>query len=285
MQLSERFVIRPMQPHDLDLAIEWAATEGWNPGLHDAEAFHTADPEGFFLGLLDGQPVAAVSGVRYGEHYGFIGLFIVLPEYRDKTYGWRIGQAALSRLAGRTIGIDGVVAHQSSYQRLGFAYAHRNVRYQGEVAAAGSAVQSGIVALADRPFDEILAYDRSCFPEVRNAFLQRWIDTPGGCALGWMHQDRLAGYAVARPCREGFKIGPLFADSATGAEALLSGLLNRLPAGQTFFLDVPQTNPAAVALAESRGMQMVFETARMYRGPAPDLPIGHIFGITSFELG
>lgn len=285
MQLSERFVIRPMQPHELDLAIAWAATEGWNPGLNDAGVFYAADPQGFFIGLLDGKPIATVSGVRYGERYGFIGLFIVLPEYREKTYGWRIGQAALSRLAGRTIGIDGVVAHQPSYQRMGFVYAHRNVRYQGQTGAVHAADVPGLVSLADRSLDEILAYDRQCFPEVRSGFLQRWIEQPGAHALGWLHQGRLAGYAVARPCREGFKIGPLFADSPTGAEALLFGLLGRLPAGRSFYLDVPQTNTDAVAIAEALGMQMVFETARMYRGPAPDLPMSRIFGITSFELG
>ncbi len=284
MQLSERFVIRPMQPHELDLAIEWAATEGWNPGLNDAGVFYAADPQGFFIGLLDGKPIAAVSGVRYGERYGFIGLFIVLPEYREKTYGWRIGQAALSRLAGRTIGIDGVVAHQPSYRRMGFVYAHRNVRYQGQTGGAHSD-PPGLVSLADRSLDEILAYDRQCFPEVRSVFLQRWIEQPGANAFGWLHQGRLAGYAVARPCREGFKIGPLFADNPAGAEALLSGLLGRLPAGCSFYLDVPQNNTDAVAIAGRLGMQMVFETARMYRGPTPDLPMSRIFGITSFELG
>jgi len=29
----------------------------------------------------------------------------------------------------------------------------------------------------------------------------------------------------------------------------------------------------------------VFETARMYRGAAPDLPVDRWFGVTSFELG
>ena len=33
------------------------------------------------------------------------------------------------------------------------------------------------------------------------------------------------------------------------------------------------------------GLTPVFETARMYRGPAPALPLERIFGITTFELG
>lgn len=33
------------------------------------------------------------------------------------------------------------------------------------------------------------------------------------------------------------------------------------------------------------GLAPVFETARMYRGAMPRLPLERIFGITSFELG
>jgi hypothetical protein len=32
----------------LDQAMEWAAAEGWNPGLNDADCFHTADPTGLW---------------------------------------------------------------------------------------------------------------------------------------------------------------------------------------------------------------------------------------------
>jgi hypothetical protein len=40
-----------------------------------------------------------------------------------------------------------------------------------------------------------------------------------------------------------------------------------------------------VALARGAGMTPVFETARMYRGGDPGLPLDRVFGITSFELG
>jgi hypothetical protein len=51
------------------------------------------------------------------------------------------------------------------------------------------------------------------------------------------------------------------------------------------FWDVPESNPAAVELARSHGMEMVFEAARMYKGAAPALPVERIFGTTSLELG
>ena len=29
----------------IEMAIDWAETEGWNPGKHDAECFYAAGPE------------------------------------------------------------------------------------------------------------------------------------------------------------------------------------------------------------------------------------------------
>ena len=54
---AERFLIRAMTPDEVELAAEWARREGWNPGLHDAPLFRAADPGGFLIGLLDGEPV------------------------------------------------------------------------------------------------------------------------------------------------------------------------------------------------------------------------------------
>jgi peptidoglycan/xylan/chitin deacetylase (PgdA/CDA1 family) len=41
----------------------------------------------------------------------------------------------------------------------------------------------------------------------------------------------------------------------------------------------------ALALAQRHGMQPVYETARMYTGPDPDIDLQTVFGVTSFELG
>ena len=51
------------------------------------------------------------------------------------------------------------------------------------------------------------------------------------------------------------------------------------------FLDLPEPNQAAVRLATRYGLSPIFETARMYRGEPPTLPLFRTFGITSFELG
>src|SRR5438034_9768799 len=65
--------IRPMRPDEISIAVNWAAAEGWNPGLADDTCFAAADAEGFFIGELDGAPAATVSCVNYGASFAFLG--------------------------------------------------------------------------------------------------------------------------------------------------------------------------------------------------------------------
>ena len=107
---------------------------------------------------------------------------------------------------------------------------------------------------------------------------------PDSHGLAALRDGDLVGYGVARPCRVGVKVGPLFADDEATAEALFAGL-SAWTGDQPIFLDVPEPNAAARRLAERHGMSPVFETARMYAGEAPDEPVDRIFGVTTFELG
>ncbi|HKP65271.1 MAG TPA: GNAT family N-acetyltransferase [Casimicrobiaceae bacterium] len=281
---SGGLIIRTMTRDDIDTAIEWAAREGWNPGLDDAECFHVADADGFLIGVLDDDPVATISVVRYGTTFGFLGLYIVKPECRGRGYGMQLWNAGLARLANRTVGLDGVVAQQDNYRKSGFTLAYRNIRYES-TSDSRAVVDPSIVPLSALPFDAVAAYDRLAFPAERADFLRCWIHQPRGNALGFMRDGKLTGYGVIRPARDGFKIGPLFADDAAIAEALFDALTGSIPHASTLCLDVPEVNPAAIELAERRRMSVVFETARMYAGGNPHISLQRVFGVTTFELG
>lgn len=277
------FVTRAMTPGDLDRVIDWAAAEGWNPGRHDAACFRTVDPAGFIIGELDGAPISSISAVNYDARFSFLGLYIVRPDLRGRGYGLQTWNAAMAHGGARNIGLDGVVAQQKNYKKSGFALAYRNIRFAGR--AADGPCSGRIVTLSRMPFERLLAYDRPLFPAARSGFLRAWITQPGHVGLGLIGgQGVLIGYGVVRPSQQGCKIGPLFADSAEAAEALFVALSAQAGGGD-LYLDVPEPNPAAVKLAERHGMTPVFETARMYTGPAPDIDLRRIFGVTSFELG
>jgi len=274
-----------MAAEEVGLALDWAAAEGWNPGLQDAACFHAADPGGFLLAELDGEAIGCVSAVRYPGGFGFLGFYIVRPGLRGQGHGMALWHAAMARLQPGTVGLDGVVAQQANYARSGFVLAHRNIRY-GATAPRPPAVRGGpaVRAATDLPFAAIAAFDRRLFPAEREGFLRAWLAAPGHVARVATGDGGLEGLGVLRPCREGSKIGPLFATSPGAARALFAALLAEAPAGPVF-LDLPEPNGDALAMAEAAGMAPAFETARMYAGPAPALPLEHIYGITSFELG
>jgi GNAT superfamily N-acetyltransferase len=275
--------IRPMRPEEVSIAVDWAAREGWNPGLADDVCFAAADPQGFFIGELDGVPAATVSCVNYGADFAFLGFYIVREDLRGRGYGLRIWNAAIAHAGRRVIGLDGVTAQQQNYRKSGFEFAYANVRYGGIVTTL-QAPHPDVVALSEIPPPDVEAYDATVFPAPRAAFLRAWMGASGHAGRALIRDGALAGWGVIRPCRKGYKIGPLAADDRAAAEAVLSALLPKAGSDEVF-LDVPCINRDAVALARDLGLAPAFETARMYTGAIPPLRMERVFGVTSFELG
>ena len=275
--------IRALKPEEVELAVEWAAREGWNPGLDDAQCFAAEDPEAFLLAEVDGQPAACISVVRYGETFGFLGFYIAAPEFRGRGIGLQVWNAGMARLADRLVGLDGVVDQQPNYRKSGFVLAHRNIRHGGRV-ATDMPEDPRVVAVNQSIIGAVTEYDVPFFPAPRERFLTCWLSGASRIGRALIEDGVVRGYGVIRPCRSGFKVGPLFAEDEAGADLLFRSLAAEAGDDEVF-LDTPAPNGPAVALAVRYGLEPVFETARMYRGQDPALPLERIFGITTFELG
>lgn len=277
--------IRAATEAEFATAIDWAAAEGWNPGLDDLPAFFAADPGGFLMGFRQGEPVTSISVVRYGDAYGFLGFYICHPEHRGTGAGLATWEAGMAHLAGRTVGLDGVLAQQENYRTSGFEFAERNLRFSG-VPSLPAKPGIEVRGIGDGEWPAALAYDRAHVAADRTGFAKIWF---GGTATRFARiaiaDGEIAGLGVIRACRTGTKIGPLFANGRDVAEALIVALAETQPEGTEIILDVPEPNGYGVTLAQALGLQPAFETARMYRGPAPTLPLDRIFGVTTFELG
>jgi len=269
------------------LLLEWAALEGWNPGLHDADLFYDTDPGGFY-GFFEGnEMIAGGALVSYGSAFGFMGLFIVKPEYRGSGIGralWHLRRdTLLSRLnPGAPIGMDGVVDMQGFYNKGGFQLAFKDERY--EITGASFSRHPEIMPLQASDSNHVLEMDLQCFGYDRSAFLHAWLKQPEAKVFQFGKGAAFGGFIVMRKALCGWKIGPLFAATETAANALLETCMDAVP-GDKLYLDTPGSNPAAKELARHHTGQFIFECGRMYLGNAPDLPMEMIYGITSFELG
>lgn len=263
-------------------AVAWAETEGWEPGLTDAGPFYAADPRGFF-GLRKGnRTIATISVVRGADKIAFVGFYIVDPDFRNQGFGRTLWNEVLNCFNSFTLGLDAVPAQVETYTSAGFVPAHVNARFSGQgLPAADPSVR--MIAADAVPFDELVAFDAAHAFGPRPGFLAAWIKGAGRDALVVERDGEIIGFAASRSSSAGHRIGPVFADDTETARALILNLAAR--AGGRVTVDAPEPNLEGMNMLKELGLQRSSETARMYRGTVPELPLDGIFGITSLELG
>ncbi|WP_341365531.1 GNAT family N-acetyltransferase [Yoonia sp. BS5-3] len=265
---------RNAQAHELDTILDWAAAEGWNPGLDDAAAFWAADPGGFFVAVDGVRPVAAISVVNHTDHFAFLGLYIVTPNYRGRGVGYALWQHALAHAGTRTVGLDGVQEQQANYAASGFVHAGGTTRFAGAVMA--QPVSARLATAADIP--DLIGREADVTGVHKPAYLGAWFTNTADrktLLLG-------GGICTIRKCRSGAKIGPLIAPDLVTARDLIGQAAGYF--GPDVIIDVPDAAGGLTGLCNDLGLTPGFQTARMYRGAAP-AACGDIFAVTSLELG
>ena len=260
---------------ELSQILDWAAAEGWNPGLDDAEAFFAADPEGFFVAIEDDVPIGSISVVNHSDDFAFLGLYIVSPSFRGKVIGYSLWQHALQHAGGRTIGLDGVPDQQANYAASGFQAAGCTRRYAGHV----TPVEQSNTRLAEpKEIANLIEQEAKASGVRKGAYLGAWFsNTPNRNTI-----IADSGFCTVRRCQNGAKIGPLVANTPEAAKALIQHAARAF--GSEIVIDVPENSGALKGLCLEFDLTTVFETARMYRGGT--ISTDHrVYAVTSLELG
>ncbi|OWU84991.1 acetyltransferase [Oceanicola sp. 22II-s10i] len=266
---------------EVALMLDWAASEGWNPGRDDAAAFRTADPEGFFVAEADDAPVAAISVVNHDDAFAFLGLYLCRPEFRGRGIGYALWQHALAHAGARTVGLDGVADQQANYARSGFALTGATARLEGPMPALPARPTR---PLLPEDLETAQALDLAANGYARTAFLDTWLP-PAATRITMVTEGPagITGFATARTCRAGCKIGPVVAPDLDTALTLIASAAG-IAGAEPVIVDVPDSQPALADALREQGFVETFATARMYRGtpPAPD---GTLFAVATLELG
>lgn len=260
--------------------LDWAADEGWNPGLDDAAAFHAADPEGFFIAEMAGKPVAAISVVNHSDDFSFLGLYLCLPEYRGQGIAYSLWAHALAHAGNRTVGLDGVPAQEANYARSGFSLAGRTRRLEGTFPVV--ALSAHLATADDR--DALANLDQRANGFARTKFLEAWTtNCESRRTVLLTDGNDIAGFATARICKEGCKVGPVVAPTTEQAFDLAVQAASSLRQTKVI-LDIPDRSAAFDRLLRQQGFRETFATARMYRGDAPGAG-SDLQAIATMELG
>lgn len=263
---------------ELAMVLDWAANEGWNPGIDDAAAFFVADPNGFFVAEdACGEILAAISVVSHSTDFAFLGLYIVRPEHRGKGIGLGLWHYALKHAGDRTVGLDGVEAQQQNYAASGFSLAGGTTRFSGVIhGRADPDIRTAVPQ--DLPW--IIEQEAAASGVTKPAYLQAWLSLTKTRTSLVLKDTR--AFCTVRQCRSGLKIGPLLAERSADAHRLIAHAATLFDGPA--MLDVPETSTGLRRLCERLELKAGFKTARMYRGPFA-VERHPFFAVTSLELG
>jgi ribosomal-protein-alanine N-acetyltransferase len=294
--VSAPLTIRPLLSTDIPTVTGWARREGFAPGVGDVGIYRQTDRQGLWVGWLGNEPVGCIAGVRYNASYGFIGLFLVVPPQRGRGYGLQLWRHALQHLAEvPCVGLEAAPDRIDDYAGWGFAPASPTTRWQ-RLAATGKPAPSPaapeppwcLLEGGAIPAAAVQRFDAEREPSPRPHFLRQWLRHPAGTVLALVDRRGVChGFGRVRPCLlangDGWRLGPLVAESPAAAVALLEGLLQRHPG--TVLIDAPGANAAAAPLLTSLGFAPVSRTLRMYRGVPPAVSLADVYGLACLELG
>lgn len=286
--------IEPLAASEIPCITEWARREGFAPGRGDVSIYRQTDRQGIWLGWLGSEPIGCITGVRYNAAYGFIGLYLVASPWRGQGYGQELWRHAMDHLSDLPcIGLEAAPELVEVYGSWGFAPASATVRWQ--TISDGESPQSPALPepwqlLADSAIPQMAVqrFDAQREPSPRPHFLAHWLNHPAGSVLALIDAEGVChGFGRIRPCLlargEGWRIGPLMAESEEAAELLLRALLLRHPG--VVLIDAPAANPAAARLLERLGFGSISHTIRMYRGEPPKVSLADVYGLACLELG
>ena len=133
--MAQELEIRSLTRPEVDEPVGWAASEGWVPACTTLSCSGRPIRQAF-IAIRNGTAnwSAAARSPPTAAAFGFMGLFIVRPEFRSAGWAMRCGTPAASVCwtglqPGASIGMDGVFDMQHYYAKGGFVFSHRNMRF------------------------------------------------------------------------------------------------------------------------------------------------------------
>ncbi|EDV19955.1 hypothetical protein TrispH2_009743 [Trichoplax sp. H2] len=269
---------------DMEWIMKMRAIRGRNPGQNDAITYQLADPTGFYVGLLNGETIGCVSGMKY-ENSIFWGNQMVLKEHRGKGYGKKLFQHVYNYVKDfKTSGYDTLTCDADIYAHLGFKAFHHTTRYVGIVDKLQTHCRN-IVDAKKVPFEKLLEYDARHSPDRRKYFLAACLNVGTDRAFVYLDSNRdIQGFGAIRKAVDGYKIAPLYAQSMDIAERLIYGLTATFENCKVM-IDIPTPNESAMKLIEKLQLQATLNTVRMYLNRPFTYDVNSVYAVSSLEIG
>jgi GNAT superfamily N-acetyltransferase len=255
-------MIRLMSPGDIPAAMRLKQSAGWNQSAQDWMNILALEPEGCWVYEAEGTVAGSTTAICYGRDLAWIGMVLVLPEFRGRGFGRALMEHALEYLARRrvqAIRLDATDMGRPLYEKLGFRDECMIERWAAS-AVAVSPPDEPICAAPLRDMTELGALDRRAFGAGRNRVIEQLI----ACFPAESLRAR-DGFVMARPGSGAHFLGPCVAAGAATARGLIEAALAG-HAGEAVFWDLLPENSEAARLAAGLGFTCKRRLVRMVLG-------------------
>ena len=283
---------------------EFEIMEGIMPALDDHQLFYNTDPDGFYIGQLDGKTISSISLVKYGDSFAFLGIYIVLKEHRGKGYGLALFKHAMESIPPTcNVALDALLEKTHLYRKWGFVEAFVNRRVQVDNTTAATKLESFVppsdvtverVEQANQVvYKKLTVYDTGVFGAPHHLFLRGLVDGPNTITLVAFNQiGGIIGFVAVRKTisvEEGWKIAPLFADDGQIARALLKAAFKEMikiaPDRKVAIFELSISTPEACVLADELNATPLVDLSRMFTKGQLNFTKEKVFSFSSPELG
>ena len=214
----------------LSQALRWPHREAdWQQFISWAKAHGAA-----LAVRADGRLIGCGLAWQWGDEQGSIGMVIVDNAWQRRGIGKQLFRGLLQALEGRDVMLQATAQGRPLYESLGFTAIGHARQFHGHwqpptEANTKAPITTDNLARLLQPQDlpALLAYDQRERGLTRPALLKALLahmDADERCAVSVDANGRLCGYGILRRFGRGWVVGPLLADGADRAVALMKRL-------------------------------------------------------------
>ncbi len=279
----------PLRADELGDAQALVAEVGWNQTERDWRLF-------LELGRVQavrtdrGNVVATAATLPYGG-FGWISMVLVTAPRRRRGLASQLLRGAIDdlRSAGLVPVLDATPAGREVYRGLGFTDAWSFARYARPAVSTTHDLASGghgidVRSITDAVWREICAYDAAAFGSERSRLLAGLRGRMPSAELVALRGDRLVGFLLGREGRIATQLGPLIAEDAAAARALLTRALATIFG--PVFVDLADSKTETRSFIEAQGFSCTRSLTRMVYGRVSAFDDGvRTFAVIGPEFG
>jgi GNAT superfamily N-acetyltransferase len=280
----------PLRASELDDAAALVAEAGWNQVAADWRIFLDFGTVHAVRNSA-GRVIATAATLSYGGQFAWISMVLVAGEYRRQGLARRLMARCIADLTGAGVipVLDATPAGRTVYLALGFEDAWGYHRLTGSGTGRSAPLPPPPLGIEIRPIDDanfgaLCRYDAAVFGADRSGVLARLRGRVPGAGLAALRQGRACGLLLGRDGRTSRQLGPLVADDAPIAQALLAHGLAAIEG--PVYIDLADDKTSVCAWLAERGFTAQRPLTRMLLGRAASFEdAARTFAVAGPELG